>query len=84
MKDYVEVYAPLMVFNHVISSHIDLVKQNELNSIPETYLDHQNSRNDAILLCRQFVCWLIDFFQIIMSKPAGGPKPKDNPNWDED
>ncbi|CAH3178137.1 unnamed protein product [Porites lobata] len=22
--------------------------------------------------------------QIIMSKPAGGPKPKDNPNWDED
>ena len=23
-------------------------------------------------------------FQIIMSKPAGGPKPKDNPNWDED
>lgn len=32
MKDYVEVCAPLMVFNHVISSHIDLVKQNELNS----------------------------------------------------
>jgi T-complex protein 1 subunit theta len=22
--------------------------------------------------------------QIIMSKPAGGPKPRDNPNWDED
>ena len=22
--------------------------------------------------------------QIILSKPAGGPKAKDNPNWDED
>ena len=22
--------------------------------------------------------------QIIMAKPAGGPKPKDNKNWDED
>lgn len=22
--------------------------------------------------------------QIIMAKPAGGPKPKENPNWDED
>ena len=22
--------------------------------------------------------------QIIMAKPAGGPKPKSNPDWDED
>ena len=30
-------------------------------------------------------CFMVEtILQIIMAKPAGGPKPKENPNWDED
>lgn len=27
---------------------------------------------------------ILSIDQVIMSKPSGGPKPRDNPNWDED
>lgn len=38
----------------------------------------------SIKLAFQAVSAILSVDQIIMSRPAGGPKPKDNPNWDQD
>ncbi|XP_065907304.1 T-complex protein 1 subunit theta-like [Dysidea avara] len=38
----------------------------------------------AIKLATNAVNTVLRVDQIIMAKPAGGPKPRDNPNWDED
>lgn len=47
-------------------------------------LDSYISKYWAIKYATDAVLTILKVDQIIMSKPAGGPKPKDNPNWDED
>jgi len=47
-------------------------------------LDHLNTKITAIRLGSDAALTVLRVDQIIVAKPAGGPKPKDNPNWDED
>lgn len=47
-------------------------------------LDLLANRYWAIRFASNAAITVLSVDQIIMSKPAVGPKPKDNPNWDED
>lgn len=46
--------------------------------------DHLVTKNWAIKLATDAAITVLRVDQIIISKPAGGPKPKQNNNWDED
>lgn len=46
--------------------------------------DHMESKMWAIRLASDAAITILRVDQIIVSKPAGGPKPKENKNWDED
>lgn len=46
--------------------------------------DHLITKNWAIKLATDAAITVLRVDQIIISKPAGGPKPKQNNNWDED
>jgi T-complex protein 1 subunit theta len=46
--------------------------------------DSYISKYWAIKFANDAAMTILKVDQIIMSKVAGGPKPKDNPNWDED
>jgi len=47
-------------------------------------LDAMLSKYWATKFATNAACTVLRVDQIIMAKQAGGPKPKDNPNWDED
>jgi T-complex protein 1 subunit theta len=48
-------------------------------------LDVLSAKSWAIKLATDAALTILSVDQIIMSKPAGGPKvPGPNPNWDED
>jgi T-complex protein 1 subunit theta len=48
-------------------------------------LDVLSAKSWAIKLATDAALTILSVDQIIMSKPAGGPKvPTPNPNWDED
>jgi len=47
-------------------------------------LDHLQSKIWAIKLASDAAITVLRVDQIIIAKPAGGPKPKQNTNWDED
>ena len=48
-------------------------------------LDVLSAKSWAIKLATDTAITILSVDQIIMSKPAGGPKPPAaNPNWDED
>ena len=48
-------------------------------------LDVLSAKSWAIKLATDAAVTILSVDQIIMSKPAGGPKvPSPNPNWDED
>jgi len=47
-------------------------------------LDHLQTKQWAIKLASDAALTVLRVDQIIIAKPAGGPKPKQNTNWDED
>lgn len=47
-------------------------------------VDHLESKLWSIKLATDAAVTILRIDHIIMSKPAGGPKPKTNNNWDED
>ena len=47
-------------------------------------LDGFLSKHWALKFASDAACTVLRVDQIIMAKPAGGPKPKTNPDWDED
>jgi len=47
-------------------------------------LDSLLAKHWAIRYATEAAITVLRVDQIIMSKPSGGPKPKANPNWDED
>jgi T-complex protein 1 subunit theta len=47
-------------------------------------LDHLQTKIWAIKLASDAAITVLRVDQIIIAKPAGGPKPKQNTNWDED
>ena len=55
-----------------------------LDSVKEGIVDLYAVKHLGIKLATNAACTILRVDQIIMAKPAGGPKPKDNPNWDED
>lgn len=46
--------------------------------------DNLQSKMDAIELASTTACTILRIDQIILAKPAGGPKPKNNQGWDND
>ncbi|CAJ0752872.1 3975_t:CDS:2, partial [Entrophospora sp. SA101] len=55
------------------------------NVVEKGILDCYASKLWAIKFATDAALTVLRVDQIIMSKPAGGPKaPKQNPNWDED
>ena len=46
--------------------------------------DNKQTKLDAIELAATAACTLLKIDQIILAKPAGGPKPKGNSGWDND
>jgi T-complex protein 1 subunit theta len=46
--------------------------------------DHRHTKEWAIRLASEAVITILKIDQIIVAKPAGGPKPQSNKNWDED
>jgi T-complex protein 1 subunit theta len=56
-----------------------------LDAVENGILDSYAVKKNAIELATNSALTVLQVDQIIMSKPAGGPKmPKNNPNWDED
>ena len=61
------------------------VFQSELKSMEELkVLDHLKSKQNAIKLASQVVLTILRIDQIIVAKPSGGPKFKENKGWDND
>lgn len=61
------------------------IENGQVKSIDELdILDHLQTKLWAIRLASDAALTVLKVDQIIIAKPAGGPKPKDNPNWDED
>lgn len=56
-----------------------------LNAKEAGILDVLSAKSWAIKLATDAAVTILSVDQIIMSRPAGGPKPPaPNPNWDED
>ena len=64
---------------------IDIVSEEPALSEKIGVYDHLTSKLWAIKLACDAVITILRIDQIIIAKPAGGPKPRGkNPNWDED
>lgn len=63
---------------------VDIETGKPLNALSAGILDHMNSKLWALKLAADTAITILRVDHIIMSKPAGGPKPKENKNWDED
>jgi T-complex protein 1 subunit theta len=46
--------------------------------------DHRKTKEWAIRLASEAAITILKIDQIIIAKPAGGPKVQQNKNWDED
>lgn len=46
--------------------------------------DHRHTKEWAIRLASEAAITILKIDQIIVAKPAGGPKPQQNKNWDND
>lgn len=44
--------------------------------------DHRQTKEWAIRLASEAAITILKIDQIIVAKPAGGPKPQQNKNWD--
>jgi T-complex protein 1 subunit theta len=63
---------------------IDVENQSIKNSEELKVYDHLETKLWAIRLASDAAITVLRVDQIIISKPAGGPKPQKNSNWDED
>ena len=54
------------------------------DSVEHNILDLYITKHWAIKFATSAACTVLKVDQIIMAKQAGGPKPKDNKNWDDD
>jgi T-complex protein 1 subunit theta len=63
---------------------IDVENQTIKNSEELKVYDHLETKLWAIRLASDAAITVLRVDQIIISKPAGGPKPQKNNNWDED
>ncbi len=52
------------------------------NKILNVY-DHRQTKEWAIRLASEAAITILRIDQIIVAKPAGGPKPQQNKNWDD-
>jgi len=55
-----------------------------LDSLENSILDPYLVKYWALKFATDAACTVLRVDQIIMAKQAGGPKPKENPDWDED
>ena len=46
--------------------------------------DHRQTKEWAIRLASEAAITILRIDQIIVAKPAGGPKPQQNKNWDDE
>ena len=46
--------------------------------------DHKQTKEWGLRLASEAAITILRIDQIIVAKPAGGPKPHNNTNWDED
>jgi T-complex protein 1 subunit theta len=46
--------------------------------------DHRQTKEWGLRLASEAAITILRVDQIIVAKPAGGPKPQKNTNWDED
>jgi chaperonin GroEL (HSP60 family) len=46
--------------------------------------DHRQTKEWALRLASEAAITILRIDQIIVAKPAGGPKPQQNKNWDND
>jgi T-complex protein 1 subunit theta len=46
--------------------------------------DHRHTKEWAVRLAAEAAITILRIDQIIVAKPAGGPKMQQNKNWDED
>jgi len=61
------------------------IETGEIKSSEEIQIwDHLQTKAWAIKFASDAALTILRIDQIIIAKPAGGPKPKDNKNWDED
>jgi len=63
-----------------IDAGTSAVKDAIASGIMDLYL----TKHWAIKFATHAACTVLRIDQIIMAKPAGGPKPKENKGWDED
>ena len=62
---------------------INVVDGTVQDSLSLNVFDHLETKKWAIKLATDAAITVLRVDQIIISKPAGGPKPKQNNNWDE-
>lgn len=75
----------LLLKNTEKASHgVSVFEEQILPSEQIQVYDNLQSKIDAIELACKTACTVLRIDQIIMSKPAGGPKPKGNQGWDND
>jgi T-complex protein 1 subunit theta len=46
--------------------------------------DHRQTKEWALRLASEAAITILRIDQIIVAKPAGGPKPQQNKNWDDE
>jgi T-complex protein 1 subunit theta len=77
-------YAAHQENNRSIGVDIENETTGVCDAVEKRILDPLANRHWAICFAANAANTVLAIDQIIMSKPAGGPKPKDNPNWDEE
>lgn len=61
------------------------IENGEVEKISELKIyDHRQTKEWALRLASEAAITILRIDQIIVAKPAGGPKVQQNKNWDED
>jgi chaperonin GroEL (HSP60 family) len=68
---------------------VEIVEEEKFGSVitPISELkvyDHRQTKEWALRLASEAAITILRIDQIIVAKPAGGPKPQQNKNWDND
>lgn len=63
---------------------VDIFNERVAKSEEIQVYDNLQTKLDAIELAATTACTILRIDQIILAKPAGGPKPKGNAGWDND
>lgn len=79
-----DIISKLIVANKTSPHGIQIITGNvEAVANLEVY-DHLKTKETAIKLAAEAAITILKIDQIIIAKPAGGPKPQQNKNWDND